>query len=115
MPLYDYDCTRCGPFREWRSMNDFEKPVACPDCGKAAARAIATPLLGMDAGLRKAHAVNEKSANEPRLVRRRRGDPIPKHDAHADLMRAREERSKKRGEPRKKETHVSSHPFAVRH
>lgn len=115
MPLYDYDCPRCGPFRAWRSMNDFEKPAKCPDCGKAAARAIATPTLGMDSGLRKAHATNEKSAHEPRVVRRRRGDPIPQHDAHADLMRAREERSRRTREPRKTKTHVSSHPFAIRH
>lgn len=115
MPLYDYECARCGPFRDWRSMRDFAKPADCPDCGKAAARALATPTLGMDAGQRKAHAINEKSAHEPRVVRRRRGDAIPQHDAHADLMRAREERSKRARQPRKHETHVSRHPFAIRH
>jgi len=115
MPLYEYECTRCGPFRDWRSMSEFEKPAKCPDCGRAAPRAIATPTLGMDAGTRKAHSINEKSAHEPRVVRRRRGDAIPQHDAHADLVRAREERGKRTREPRQKETHVSSHPFAIRH
>lgn len=115
MPLYDYDCPRCGPFRAWRTMSEFEKPAKCPECRKSAARAIATPTLGMDSGLRKAHAVNEKSASEPRVVRRRRGDPIPRHDAHADLMRAREERGKRKSEPRKAKTHISNHPFAIRH
>jgi putative FmdB family regulatory protein len=115
MPLYDYDCGRCGPFREWRSMGDFAKPAECPSCGRASPRAIATPTLGMDAGRRQAHALNEKSAHEPHVVRRRRGDPIPLHDAHADLMRAREVRSKRAREPRQRETHVSKHPWAVRH
>lgn len=74
MPLYDYECRRCGPFREWRKMSDYEKPMKCPDCGKPSRRSMATPVLGtMDAGLRKAHGVNEKSAHEPRVERRRIG------------------------------------------
>lgn len=115
MPLYDYECRSCGPFREWRSMNDYEKPAKCPDCHRSSTRSVATPTLGMDAGLRKSHAINEKSAHEPRVVRRRRGDAIPQHDAHADLMRVREERSARKREPRKAETHASHHPWMVRH
>jgi putative FmdB family regulatory protein len=115
MPLYDYECRRCGPFREWRSMSDYAKTVDCPECQRPAARSVATPALGMDAGLRKAHAINEKSAHEPRVVRRRRGDPIPQHDAHADLMRARQERTEKKREPGRAATHKSHHPWMVRH
>ena len=76
---------------------------------------------GGDAGPRhglaaeEAHAINERSAHEPRVVRRRRGDAIPQHDAHADLMRVREERAAKRREPRKKETVASKHPWMVGH
>jgi putative FmdB family regulatory protein len=73
MPLYDYECRRCGPFREWRRMRDYEKPTTCPRCRKRARRTMATPVLAMDAGLRKAHAFNEKSAHEPRVERRRTG------------------------------------------
>jgi hypothetical protein len=69
----------------------------------------------MEAGLRTALASSERSAHEPRVVRRRRGDAIPQHDAHTDLMRAREERSVRRREPRKTETHASHHPWMVRH
>lgn len=74
MPLYDYDCRRCGPFREWRSMRDYEKPMKCPGCRKPARRSVATPLLAtMDAGQRNAHGINEKSGHEPRVERRRIG------------------------------------------
>jgi putative FmdB family regulatory protein len=81
MPLYDYECRRCGPFREWRSMSDYEKPAKCPDCRKAARRSMATPVLGtMDGSIRKAHAHNEKSAHEPRVERRRTGGHDHAHD-----------------------------------
>jgi putative FmdB family regulatory protein len=115
MPLYDYQCDGCGPFREWRRMSDYAQPATCPDCGSSAERLMATPVIGMDSGLRRAHATNERSAHEPRVVRRRRGDAIPQHDAHADLMRVREERAAKRREPRKKETVVSKHRWMVGH
>ena len=96
-------------------MDQYRKPAPCPECSRAALRSVATPLLGMESGLRKAHAVNEKSAHEPRVVRRRRGDAIPQHDAHADLMRVREERAARKREPRKKETHAAHHPWMVGH
>jgi putative FmdB family regulatory protein len=115
MPLYDYTCPNCGPFREWRSMSQYRQPAVCPECRGEAPRAVATPILGMDAGLRTALARSEKSAHEPRVVRRRRGDSIPQHDAHADLMRAREERAARRREPRKAETRAAHHPWMVRH
>jgi putative FmdB family regulatory protein len=115
MPLYDYHCRSCGPFREWRRMADFAKPAKCPECRRPAKRSVATPALGMDAGLRKAHATNEKSAHEPRVVRRRRGDAIPQHDAHSDLMRAREERAARKSAPGKKESRISRHPWMVGH
>jgi putative FmdB family regulatory protein len=115
MPLYDYECPSCGAFREWGKMSEYQEPAACPECGGQAARMVATPRLGMESGLRKALASSERSAHEPRVVRRRRGDPIPHHDAHADLMRVREERSTRKGEPRKAETHASHHPWILRH
>jgi putative FmdB family regulatory protein len=115
MPLYDYECRSCGPFREWRSMSEYCKPARCPDCHRRAMRSVATPMLGMEAGLRTALASSERSAHEPRVVRRRRGDPIPQHDVHADLMRAREERSARKRGPRKAETRASHHPWMVRH
>lgn len=117
MPLYDYDCGRCGSFREWRTMSDYEKPAQCPECGKAAKRAVATPRLGMDGQARKAHAINERSAHEPRVVNRARGTSMLGHDAHRDLTEARRKRAGGAEQPGKdgKIAKKSNHPWMVRH
>ena len=46
MPNYDYDCGRCGPFRESHPMAEFELPQSCPACGDAAPRALTSPAIG---------------------------------------------------------------------
>jgi putative FmdB family regulatory protein len=123
MPLYDYECARCGPFRKWRGMNAFAKPSTCPDCGRTAPRAMATPSLGMDWRQKKAHSINEKSAHEPRVVRRKAGDPMI-HDAHRDLTdagpRSGHARNHAHGHGHRHDhkhgkLERSRHPWAVRH
>jgi putative FmdB family regulatory protein len=121
MPLYDYECRKCGPFQEWRSIDAFDKPSRCPDCGKAARRSLATPGLGMrNSALRKAHQINERSAEEPRVVRRKRGDPVPTHDVHRDLTEASQSRHAHQhghghDHGHKKDLHRSNHPWALKH
>ena len=68
MPVYDYACDACGPFTVLRPMAQFRDPHECPDCGVECVRAFLTApnLASMDAGRRKAHAVNERSAHAPR-------------------------------------------------
>ena len=70
MPLYDYHCEVCGPFREWRGMSEATKPLRCSGCGRSAQRQISAPHVRTgQAGIRyKAEALNEKSAHEPRVV-----------------------------------------------
>ena len=81
MPLYDYCCTACGPFREWDAMSEAAKPVPCPDCGAAAPRAITAPGVSTLSGTRRtAHSRNEKSADEPRVVSRPEGGGGHSHD-----------------------------------
>jgi putative FmdB family regulatory protein len=46
MPTYDYDCGRCGPFRESHPMAEFDRPQACPSCGDSAPRALTLPAIG---------------------------------------------------------------------
>lgn len=71
MPLYDYECKDCGPFRDWRSMSEWEIDVPCPDCSLPAPRRAAAPMLGvLSANNRIAHERNERSAHEPKVVRR---------------------------------------------
>lgn len=68
MPLYDYECERCGPFTALRPMAEYEAPLDCPDCGESAPRVMLTaPRLGaMDRLQLAAHATNERSAHAPR-------------------------------------------------
>ena len=41
MPIYEYACTTCrNRFERMRSMDSFEEPAACPDCGGPSARAL---------------------------------------------------------------------------
>ena len=75
MPLYDYHCRVCGPFRTWASMEHATRPQGCPDCGEPAARQLATPYLStMDGRLRRAESRCEKSAHEPQVVSRQHVD-----------------------------------------
>ncbi|EIP98390.1 putative regulatory protein, FmdB family [Opitutaceae bacterium TAV1] len=70
MPLYNYECTRCGPFVSFRLIDERDAPAACPECRRAARRVITAPNLAlMPVATRKAHAVNERSRHAPRVSR----------------------------------------------
>lgn len=80
MPLYDYECRDCGPFREWRPMSEWDTDVPCPDCSLPAPRQAAAPMLGLlSTNNRIAHDRNERSAHEPRVVRR---EDLPRNHHH---------------------------------
>ena len=69
MPLYDFTCPRCGPFRAWLRMSEAEAATPCPECGNEAGRTVAMPFLAlMNSNTRTAHARNERSAHEPRVM-----------------------------------------------
>ena len=71
MPLYDYRCDTCGEFRDWQSMQRSQEPVDCPICGLPADRQVAKPFIArLPTHTRMAHARNEKSAHEPRVMSR---------------------------------------------
>jgi putative FmdB family regulatory protein len=40
MPKYEYDCSRCGTFADYRPLAEYDLPTACPSCGKESARAV---------------------------------------------------------------------------
>ena len=88
MPLYDYECEQCGPFREFRSIAKRQVPVDCPSCGVLADRVLTAPQLSlMSSNNRIAETRNEKSAHEPDVVTMLGGKPkhshthSPKHHA----------------------------------
>jgi putative FmdB family regulatory protein len=122
MPLYNYECPRHGAFTDWRAMSECDLPFPCPVCETPSERQVSVPHRGMDGALRKSNAINERSAHEPRVVRRRRGDGIPSHDTHHDLTHhAHSGRSSAHGEcehshqSRGSNTVRSRHPWLVRH
>jgi putative FmdB family regulatory protein len=72
MPIYEYSCRGCAhAFTALRPMSEHRADTACPRCGGSAGRVLSAPRLStMDAGARKAHQVNERSAHEPRVSQR---------------------------------------------
>ncbi|MGH6953082.1 MAG: FmdB family zinc ribbon protein [Alphaproteobacteria bacterium] len=76
MPLYDYMCRKCGPFREWQSMAAASDPCACPTCRRRSARTMSAPHLRASPATARYRAEerNERSANEPRVMQSSGGD-----------------------------------------
>jgi putative FmdB family regulatory protein len=71
MPLYDYQCRVCGPFKEFRPLSEWDKDTKCPNCGSPSKRPVAMPRLQcVSRNVRVAHERNERSAEEPRVMRR---------------------------------------------
>jgi putative FmdB family regulatory protein len=70
MPVYEYLCTRCGPFTQMRPMAECESPSECPDCAAEAPRVMLTALhcSTLSAQSRISHTMNERSANAPRTL-----------------------------------------------
>jgi len=68
MPTYEYECARHGVFDAVRPMKESSLPQSCPDCGTLSPRVVATAVAfaGMPSALRTAHAINERSAHEPK-------------------------------------------------
>lgn len=67
MPIYDFECSGCGPFVVMRRIADRDAPCHCPDCGNEGTRVITAPSLAlMGNASRVAHATNERAANAPR-------------------------------------------------
>ena len=84
MPLYDYGCETCGPFREWRSISEWETSVPCPNCSVPAPRLAAAPMLAvLSSNNRIAHERNERSAHEPKVARREDLPRDHRHHGHA--------------------------------
>lgn len=82
MPLYDYDCPSCGPFRDWRPMHAAQDAVTCFCCGSPASRRVAMPALRrLAAHVHAAHERNERSTERPRVVSER--DWHAASEAHA--------------------------------
>ncbi|AQZ96439.1 FmdB family zinc ribbon protein [Halopseudomonas phragmitis] len=69
MPLYDYKCQEHGIFHALATMDEFDKPQPCPQCGVMSAKVILLPshLFKVDDSERKAKDRNEKAMHSPIL------------------------------------------------
>lgn len=71
MPLYDFVCGDCGPFRAWGVIATSQAAATCPDCGSGCSRELAMPQIStMNGALRKAMARSERSIDEPKVAKR---------------------------------------------
>jgi putative FmdB family regulatory protein len=64
MPVYEYLCEGCGPFKLMRSMSEYELPADCPLCRVSAPRVMLTAPYCSTASpqSRLAQAADERSA-----------------------------------------------------
>ncbi len=71
MPLYEYECGRCGVFTAMKKISAFNQPAECDTCGEMGARIISIPHYAlMGKASRLAHERNEQSVHAPRSHRR---------------------------------------------
>ncbi|MEL6492402.1 MAG: zinc ribbon domain-containing protein [Cyanobacteria bacterium J06634_6] len=66
MPLYDYDCKRCGPFEIWHRMSETSTPRACPECDDVSTRIFTAPNISLGSG----SLMKKVGLPDPRIVKR---------------------------------------------
>ena len=82
MPLYEYRCQACGEFEAWRSMSQYNAPMNCPECDRAATKIFSAPNINLNSGSLSAIA---KNSAEPRLVKQAPREPTkPRYHSTCD-------------------------------
>ena len=72
MPLYEYMCGNCGPFKEFQTMNRWLDPCDCPDCGYQSERTLSAPQISnVHPHARIANQRNELSADQPMVMKKK--------------------------------------------
>ncbi|MBE9181963.1 zinc ribbon domain-containing protein [Oculatella sp. LEGE 06141] len=79
MPLYEFQCSTCGPFEQWRSMADATQPMQCPTCDTAARRIFSPPSLLLSSSLR----LRQSQGSDPRVTTRSPEPTPPKLHNHS--------------------------------
>lgn len=69
MPVYDYKCREHGLFYALATLDEYDQPQPCPDCGELSAKVILLPtnVFKVDDSERKARERNEKAVHSPIL------------------------------------------------
>ncbi|MEO1679595.1 MAG: zinc ribbon domain-containing protein [Pseudomonadota bacterium] len=68
MPVYDYWCDECGAFEALAPIANYADPCACPQCAALSPRVMlkAPTISKVSSAVRRAHEVNERSADSPK-------------------------------------------------
>jgi putative FmdB family regulatory protein len=76
LPIYEYECDSHGVFELELPMSAASRDAPCPRCGDPSRRQLSVPNVAqLSASRRKAHAINEQSRFEPRVVSRAAAAP----------------------------------------
>ncbi len=112
MPVYEYLCPECGPFTQMRAMADYELPSDCPSCEASSPRVMLTAprCSAVSAQTRRAHAINERSADAPRTLSATRAS----HGAGCSCCSGRSSRLVKRGKSGTK-SFPTARPWMISH
>ncbi|QUH01479.1 zinc ribbon domain-containing protein [Saccharopolyspora erythraea] len=89
MATYEYDCPDCGRFDAHEPIGTAADTHECPGCRGQARRIFSAPhLVATSAPMRRARAIEERSADEPAVVSEVPGRPPPApHPALSRLPR----------------------------
>jgi putative FmdB family regulatory protein len=83
MPLYGFNCGRCGAFDAWRPVAQAGDAIACPSCERSARRCFTPPgVARTPAPLRAARDREARSAHEPEVVGTPAGRSLPWAHSH---------------------------------
>lgn len=84
MPVYEYECSSHGSFELELPMRAASSIASCPGCGASSRRLLSVPNVSkLSTGNRHAHAINERSRSEPRVVTREARAPSEERTVHA--------------------------------
>ncbi|AXY67483.1 zinc ribbon domain-containing protein [Thermosynechococcus sichuanensis E542] len=72
MPLYEFRCSTCGIFEEWRSLAQSSEPAFCPECQQLGRRIFSVPAVNLSSSLPR-----PSRGSEPELVQRSPQKPKP--------------------------------------
>lgn len=80
MPLYTFRCETCGPFEQWRTLNETSTPMLCPTCEAVAKRIYSAVGLIMTP-----HALRRRidQGAEPQVITRPQHQEPASHQHHS--------------------------------
>ncbi|MBF2025740.1 MAG: zinc ribbon domain-containing protein [Oscillatoriales cyanobacterium C42_A2020_001] len=67
MPIYEFRCSSCGVFEQWRTMAESSDPAFCPSCEAPGQRIFSAPAINLSSTL-----PLRKTASEPDLITKSR-------------------------------------------